>query len=72
MYHNSPGGGLPNLASPPVGHNSKRMSLADHTIGSDIDTILQKVNINSAFLGLAKNDNELVEDMKKAIVQLWN
>ena len=56
----------------PGGYQSKRISLADHTIGSDIEGILQKVNTNSAFLSLAKNDNQLVEDMKKAMVQLWN
>ena len=46
--------------------------MADHSIGSDIDGLLSKVNMNSAFLGLAKNDTELVNDMKAAIVQLWN
>ena len=46
--------------------------MADHTIGSDIENLLHKVNINSAFLSLAKNDNDLVTDMKNAIVQLWN
>ena len=49
-----------------------RISIADHTMGSEIDNILQKVNINSAFLSLGKNDHDLVEDMKQAIVQLWN
>ena len=42
--------------------------MADHTIGSDIENLLNKVNINSAFLSLAKNDNDLVSDMKNAIV----
>lgn len=42
--------------------------MADHSIGSDIDGLLSKVNMNSAFLGLAKNDTELVNDMKAAIV----
>ena len=54
------------------GFQSKRIAAADHSLGSDIDSLLQKVNMNSAFLGLAKNDSELVNDMKSAIVQLWN
>ena len=54
------------------GINSKRMSIADHTLGSDIEHLLAKVNINSAFLNLAKNDSDLVNDMKSSIVQLWN
>ena len=28
--------------------------------------------MNSAFLSLAKNDSDLVNDMKNAIVQMWN
>lgn len=46
--------------------------MADHTIGSDIDHLLSKVNMNSAFLGLAKKDTELVSEMKTAIISLWN
>ena len=30
------------------------------------------MNINSAYLNLAKSDSDLVEDMKQAIVKLWN
>ena len=54
------------------GFDSKRIAVADHTIGTEIDNLLQKVNINSAFLSLAKNDADLVNDMKNAIVNLWN
>jgi hypothetical protein len=31
---------------------------------------MQRVNMDTAFLNLAKNDSELVDDMKKAIVRL--
>ena len=55
-----------------TGFQSKRISVADHTMGSDIEGLLQKVNMNSAFLSLAKNDGELVEDMKNAITSMWN
>jgi len=42
------------------------MSMAgDHTI--NVDHLMQKVNLNSAFLNLAKNDADLVNDMKVAI-----
>ena len=34
---------------------------------SEIDSLLQKVDLNSAFLNLAKNDSDLVTEMKKAI-----
>jgi len=51
---------------------SKRISVADHSIGTEIESLMQKVNLNSAFLSLAKNDSELVSEMKNAIVQLWN
>lgn len=54
------------------GFHSKRISVADHSIGSDIENLLQKVNLNSAFLSLAKNDSDLVNDMKNAILQLWS
>lgn len=54
------------------GFHSKRISVADHSMGSDIENLLQKVNLNSAFLSLAKNDSDLVNDMKNAILQLWN
>jgi len=54
------------------GFHSKRISAADHSIGSDIENLLQKVNLNSAFLSLAKNDSDLVNDMKNAILQLWS
>lgn len=50
---------------------SKRISVADHTIGSDIGHLLQKVNLNSAFLNLAKNDADMVQEMKQAIIALW-
>jgi len=42
--------------------------MADHTIGSDIEPLLQKVNLNSAFLNLAKNDADMVQEMKQAII----
>ena len=32
--------------------------------------MMQRVNMDTAFLNLAKNDSELVDDMKKAIVRL--
>ena len=41
-------------------------------MSSDIDGLLQKVNINSAFLNLARNDSDLINDMKEAIVQLYS
>ena len=43
----------------------------DHSLEGSIDGLIQKVNLNSAFLGLAKNDHDLVEDMKKAIKYLY-
>lgn len=45
--------------------------MADHTIGSDIEHLLQKVDLNSAFLNLAKNDADMVGEMKTAILKLW-
>lgn len=50
---------------------TNRIAYADHTLSTDIDSLLQKVNINSAFLNLARNDSELINDMKAAIVQLY-
>ena len=47
---------------------TNRIAYADHTLSSDIDSLLQKVNMNGAFLNLAKNDSELINDMKAAIV----
>ena len=44
-----------------LGHN---IAVADHTISTDIDSLLQKVNLNSAFTNLAKNDSALVNEMK--------
>ena len=51
---------------------TKRITYADHTLSSDVDDLLQKVNINSAFLNLARNDSELINDMKSAIVELYS
>jgi hypothetical protein len=39
-------------------------------LGSEIGTLMQKVNMDNAFLNLAKNDSELVDEMKKAITRL--
>ena len=37
---------------------------------NDIEDLLTKVTMNGAFLNLAKNDEQLVNDMKQAIVKL--
>ena len=47
------------------------MAIADHTLHSDLESLLQKVNLNSAFTNLAKHDQALVTDMKTAIVELY-
>ena len=50
---------------------TNRIAYADHTLSTDIDSLINKVNLNSAFLNLSRNDSELVNDMKAAIVQLY-
>lgn len=35
-----------------------------------VQKLLEKVNMNEAFLGLAKDDQQLIEDMKRAILQM--
>lgn len=47
--------------------SNRRLTAGDHTISSDIDSLLAKVNMKTAFINLAKNDQELVHDMKQAI-----
>ena len=44
-----------------------RLPTLDLNMKLEIDSLLQKVNLDSAFLNLAKNDSELVTEMKKAI-----
>lgn len=51
--------------------SNRRLTAGDHTISSDIDSLLAKVNMKTAFINLAKNDQELVHDMKQAISQLF-
>ena len=53
-------------------NTSGRIAFADHTLSSDLDSLLNKVNMNSTFCNLKKNDSDLVDDMKKAIVQLYS
>lgn len=53
-------------------HTSNRIAFADHTLSSDIDSLINKVNMNSTFTNLKRNDSELVSDMKTAIVHLYS
>ena len=43
-----------------------------NTLSSDLDSLMNKVNMNSTFTNLKRNDSELVDEMKKAIVQLYS
>jgi|LauGreDrversion4_2_1035121.scaffolds.fasta_scaffold52967_3 hypothetical protein len=36
----------------------------------EIEDLITKVTMNSAFLSLAKNDEKLISDMKQAILRL--
>ena len=36
----------------------------------EIEDLITKVTMNSAFLNLAKNDEQLITEMKQAIIQL--
>ena len=38
--------------------------VADHTHSSDLDSLMDKVNMNTAFTNLARNDAMLVNEMK--------
>jgi hypothetical protein len=39
---------------------------------SALQSLLNRVDMNSAFLNLAKNDEELINDIKSAIINLHN
>ena len=43
-----------------------------NTLSSDLNSLINKVNMNSTFTNLKRNDSELVDEMKKAIVQLYS
>jgi len=60
------------MASHNLGSSGKpvRLPTVDSDQKSDINSLMQRVNMDTAFLNLAKNDSELVDDMKKAIVRL--
>ena len=45
--------------------------MADHTHSSDLDSLMDKVNMNTAFTNLARNDAMLVNEMKNAITELY-
>lgn len=54
-----------------MGSSGKPVRLQPESeLGSEIGTLMQKVNMDNAFLNLAKNDSELVDEMKKAITRL--
>ena len=52
-------------------YQTEMKTYGDHGLKADIDSVLQKVNMNSAFTNLCKNDSELVNGMKTAIEQLY-
>ena len=54
-----------------MGRQNYNITVADHTITSDIDSLLKKVNLNSAFTNLGKNDAQLVQEMKTAVTELY-
>lgn len=57
---------LNEIASGPLKADPQMQPLQNHALQS----LLNRVDMNSAFLNLAKNDEELINDIKSAIINL--
>ena len=58
------------MASHNIGSLKKPFRVTGNESDGQIENLMKRVNMETAFLNLAKNDEELVDEMKKAIVRL--